>query len=74
MLISSDSAALKREVCWILSNLAGSDQTIAEKIVFNDQIVQKLMEMLEFDPSSIQKEIVWIFNHASDQCNAEDFM
>jgi len=30
--------------------------------------------MLEFDPSSIQKEIVWIFNQASDQCNPEDYL
>lgn len=74
MLVCNESMVIKREAAWILSNLAASDQPTAEMIVFNEHTCGKLLEMLEFDPEVVQKEIVWIFNHASDQCNSEEFM
>lgn len=72
--MDNDSEALRREACWILSNLAATNQTAAEQIVFNEKLVQRLLEMTEFDKCSVQKEVVWIFNHACDQCNPEDFI
>eukprot|EP01084_Bolivina_argentea_P219140 371735_1 len=65
LLLSSKSRAIRKEICWILSNIAGCDRNIIVQLLdFNDALIIKLLiNICLFDDDSVKKEAGWVLGN-----------
>ena len=60
-LLDHQKLIVRKEVCWILSNIAaGTDLQVLE-LLKKDQLIHKLVDLIQHDRYDIRSEILWIF-------------
>lgn len=67
-LLSHKHAQIRKEVCWMLSNIAGGTEKQFEMLIQSD-FVPALVNLLENDQDHVQTEIIWIFSNGLINCS-----
>jgi len=70
VLLEKNKKIIRREACWVLSNLSAGSMEEIEAIFSQQSLVSKLIQMMREDEVTIRSEICYIFANSTEQGDA----
>lgn len=62
-LLGHPKTTIRREICWIASNIAAGTASQVLQLLNHSELLQKIVEALETDVIEVKREICWIFSN-----------
>ena len=69
-LLQHSKKNIRRETCWVLSNICAESNSVVEQVVLSGILPQVINLALE-DEATIRKEAVWVIANTCDHCSLE---
>ena len=71
-LLSHTRNTIRREACWLLSNITAGNFDQIQIVIQNKHIILKLIDLVEKDLPEVIREAAWTLSNASLNCYKED--
>ncbi len=69
-LLSSESKAIRKEACWIISNIAAGTVAQIQEVIDTEELVSMLVQVMTHDEFVIKKEAAWAISNATTGATA----
>jgi len=70
-LLSNKNLSIRKETCWVLSNIAAGNTTQVQQLINNKQIILKLVQISIEDEISAKREALWVLSNIADASNKD---
>jgi hypothetical protein len=54
---------VRREACWVLSNITAGNKTQVQAVVQSESLIRRVLELFEQDGNDVKREICYIFSN-----------
>jgi len=73
-LLNNDKKAIRREGCWVCSNLSAHNAETAVKILTFEPLVRRLIELFRDDAAEVKREIAMLLMNCSENIKPSELL
>lgn len=62
-MLSHPKTSMRKETCWLLSNITAGTKEQIKKLVEFPELIDKIIKILSEDATDVKKEALWVISN-----------